>query len=149
MLLGRGWRPSPLSLRPLFLHCKGFQVSWCQERAEYGCSLCVGVRLETFPTAAQVAVHVRRPASRTSMPAAGKRCWTERTPFNLTRAPGSGPRRRSCVRVRALKSGQGDLSRTRRTLAMKPCRPPSLPAAAIRLDAAAEGHGGRPVWRHG
>ena len=39
----------------------------------------------------------RRPAASRTTPAAGRRCWTERAPFNLACAPRSCPRR-PCVR---------------------------------------------------
>ena len=176
VLPGRGWTPlsSPLSLRALFLPCKGFLASCCQERAEHGrsmssgrgplrCALrsfsccCPGCCSHAAPFGAREARRNSCSASRTSTPAA------ERARFNLACAPRSCPRRRSCVRVRAPKSGRatcpargGHSLQPRWPRAMKatlaalsdpdrrppqprrPLPPPrSLPAAAIRLDAAA------------
>ena len=98
VLPGRGWTPlsSPLSLRALFLLCKGFLASCCQERAEHGRSLCARcapmtpgrghavARLEAFPAAAQAAVHTRRLSGR------GRQGGTPAAHLGLPRRPLGG-----------------------------------------------------------
>ena len=66
---------SPLSLRALFLLCKGFLVSWCQERAKHGRSLCTCCCPGCCSHAAPLGAHSCS-ASRTSTPAAGRRART-------------------------------------------------------------------------